>query len=743
MGLSDGFPQFVQNDISPIFAIRFFKPTYHYFIMSIIQRIREKGALISAIVIALALLGFIAMDAFSGRSGLSGGGQSTSVGSVNGEKININEFRQIVGLTEQNMSSQGYPSGEGTTQQAIESAWNQEVNRILQEQEMDKLGLTLSKKEMSDLLYGPNPSPIAKQYMGGQDGSYNPDQVRQTIRQIEKSSNTEQKAQLAQLLKYIEQDRLSQKFNSMLSNTVNAPKWKFEKQNADNSQMASVSYVVKPYSDIIDSTIKITDAEISDYISKNKDRYKQEETRSISYVTFNASPSAADTAEVRDGLLMKKAEMAAATDMVRFLAREGESNYYDGHISGSRIQVPNKDSIFKIPVGQVYGPYLDGGNFTIARMMGVKQMPDTVKVRHILIATMQIDPQTRQEIPVRDSASAAKLMDSVTTLLASGVPFDTVCAKLSEDPGSKDKGGVYENVPTGQMVPKFNDYIFGNPVGTKGVVQTEFGFHYIEILSQKGSSAAYKVAYLTKPILVSSKTDADASGLASQFAGNSPNEKAFNETFEKELKPKGYNKGIGYDIKPSGYDVMGLGVSREFVRKIYAADKGEVLQPEKVGSNYVVAVVTEINKKGTQPVAKARPMVEPVLRNKKKAEIIKKQIGSVSTLEAAATAMGKSIENADSLRISGGSALGYEPRVLGAIFNPANRGKVVPEAIEGQPGVYVIRVNSVIATPVAAGSVAEQRKAEIDRAKQQAAYSSPLQVLREAANIKDNRSKHY
>jgi peptidyl-prolyl cis-trans isomerase D len=132
-----------------------------------------------------------------------------------------------------------------------------------------------------------------------------------------------------------------------------------------------------------------------------------------------------------------------------------------------------------------------------------------------------------------------------------------------------------------------------------------------------------------------------------------------------------------------------------------------------------------------------------VLRNKKKAEIIKKQIGLVSTLEAAATAMGKSIENADSLRISGGSALGYEPRVLGAIFNPANRGKVVPEAIEGQSGVYVIRVNSVIATPVAAGSVAEQRKAEIDRAKQQAAYSSPLQVLREAANIKDNRSKHY
>ena len=36
------------------------------------------------------------------------------------------------------------------------------------------------------------------------------------------------------------------------------------------------------------------------------------------------------------------------------------------------------------------------------------------------------------------------------------------------------------------MVPEFNDFIFGNPVGSKGIVKTEFGYHYIEILSQKG-----------------------------------------------------------------------------------------------------------------------------------------------------------------------------------------------------------------------------------------------------------------
>ena len=69
---------------------------------------------------------------------------------------------------------------------------------------------------------------------------------------------------------------------------------------------------------------------------------------------------------------------------------------------------------------------------------------------------------------VRDSATAKKTIDSIQTAIRSGANFDTLCAKLSEDPGSKDKGGVYENVTSGQMVPEFNDYIFGNPVGSKG-----------------------------------------------------------------------------------------------------------------------------------------------------------------------------------------------------------------------------------------------------------------------------------
>jgi len=232
--------------------------------------------------------------------------------------------------------------------------------------------------------------------------------------------------------------------------------------------------------------------------------------------------------------------------------------------------------------------------------------------------------------------------------------FCVLAKQVSEDPGSKDKGGLYEDVPSGKMTPPFNDYIFLNPTGSKGIVKTEFGFHYIEILSQKGSGPAYKVGYLPKEILSSQETDNKAQEEANQFAGDSRDLKSFEANFEKNLKPKGFVKGIATEIKPADAQVQGVGLARGLVRNIYEAKQGEVLKPERAGEAYIVAVVTDILKEGTQSAAKARPMVEPLLRNKKKAEMLKQKIGKVTTLETAAAALGgKPIETIDSVRMNG------------------------------------------------------------------------------------------
>jgi peptidyl-prolyl cis-trans isomerase D len=712
--------------------------------MSVIQTIRDKGAKISVIFIALALLGFILTDYFSGKARSGGGGGPTTVGSVNGTKIETEQFQKDVDGAEEMMKQQGYPQGASTTQQAVEQAWNQSVNRILLNAEFDKLGMQISKKELGDILYGPNaPEDLKKQFADEATGQYNPVKAKQAIDQMLKDKKTPaaQKEQFSNYITQLEQQRKSEKLNAMFTNSNNVPRWFVEKQNADNSQLAKISLVKESYSSIPDSAVKIEDKEIANYISKHKEDYKQAESRSISYVTFSAAPNAADSAEARNKLLTIKAELDSIKDIEQFLARQGSGSFYNGYISGKSIQIAAKDSIFRTPVGTTYGPYLDGPTYTLAKVIGVRQMPDTVKLRHILVATMQQDQQTGQFYPVRDSLLAKKTIDSIQTVIRNGSNFDSVCAKLSDD-GTKDKGGVYENVYSGQMVAPFNDFIFLNPVGSKGVVKTEFGYHYIEVLSQKGGSPAYKIAYLPTEIVASQETDNTALNKANQFAGDSRDQKSFDETFEKTLKPQGIVKGLGMNIGPNDPQVQGL-VSRTFVKNIYAAKKGEVLKPERIGNDYVVAVVTEVLSEGTKSVASARLSIEPLLRNQKKAEVLKKKIGKVTTLEAAAAVLGKPIETIDSIRMSlkTTSALGYEPKVTGAAFNLSNKGKVVPEALDGINGVYVVRVENISATPVTEGNVADQRKALYQQAKQSGA--NPLNALRSAATIKDKRADRY
>jgi peptidyl-prolyl cis-trans isomerase D len=714
--------------------------------MSLIQDIRDKYAKWAVVAIALSLIGFILMDAFTGRSNMFGN-SSTTVGKINGKSIDYVDFEKKVKSQEDMARQQGQDRGPEARKEYIDNVWNEEVSTKLVTDETDELGILVTVKEMDDYLFGSNPpQDLRQRFVDSATGGYDALAAQQAIAQMKKTARPEDRAQFDQYITALMLNRKFEKYNSLLVNSIYIPKWLVEKQNSDNSLVAKVGYVAVPYTTIPDSSIKISDDEIKDYINKHKKLFEvKEETRSINYVVFNAAPSAKDTNDARTFLESKRVAFDTAGDYETFL-RDNNSpmSFYDGFVSKSAMKQPNKDAILSAPVGTVYGPYVDpgqGGSYLVfSKILAVRNTPDTVKVRHILISTSQRDPQTGQLTPVRDSADARKLTDSVRSLLAAGQSFDSLVVKFSEDPGSKDKGGVYEGVTSGQMTSEFNDYIFTNPVGKVGVVKTEFGFHILEVLSQKGSSQAYKIAYFSTPIVASQETDNVANTEATNFASESRSEKSFNDNFANKLQKKGYTKLVAANIHPNDFNIQSLGVSRELVKEIFEAKKGDVLQPQRVGEAYVVAVVTGVDEAGLQSVATARASVEPVLRNKKKAEQIRKKIGKVTTLEAAATAVGQPVQTADSLRFAGSnSALGFEFRLTGASFNPDNKGKIVPEAIEGQAGVYVLRVDAVsaIASPA---NVEEQRTM---MRMQQRQSVNPIEGLKAAADIKDYRAKFF
>ena len=487
--------------------------------MSFIQDIREKYARWAVVAIALSLLGFILMDAFAGKGSIFSGGPSTIVGKVNGNKIDVKSFNKKVQQREDNKQQQGALT-EADRRGIIDAVWNEIVNQQLLEAELDKLGMRIGNKEVNDILFGANPpQDLKSQFTNSQTGQYDAALAQQQINEMKKRGSVEQRTGFNEYIGQLEFQRAFEKYNSLLVNSINFPKWYMEKQNADKSLVGNISYVKVNYSDsmFVDSTIKISDKEIAAYISKNKDLYKQEESRSVAYVSFSAKPRAADSMEVRGKLLSLKAEFDTTKEIQHFFDREGNrAPYYDGYISGNSILKEIKDSVMALPTGGVYGPYIEGPNYTLVKKVGAKVWPDTVKVRHILIGLTQQD-QSGQQVPLRDTVTAKNLVDSLQLAIKNGSNFDALCIQFSDDPGSKEKGGVYDNVYAGQMVPEFNQFIFDNNTGGKGVVKTQFGYHYIEILSQKGNSPAYKVAYLTRPIIASQETDNIANNDANQF----------------------------------------------------------------------------------------------------------------------------------------------------------------------------------------------------------------------------------
>jgi peptidyl-prolyl cis-trans isomerase D len=702
--------------------------------MSIIQQLRDKSAVLLTGLIALSLIGFLVQDAFIGRSSGLFAGETSSVGSINGTKIDRMQFNDRVRQIEESNRQQGMASNEVMTQNIIESIWNGYIQEELINEQTSKLGLAFTPKEMSELLFSEDaPAEFKQLFTNPNTGAFDVQAAKNWFNNVKKSKKQEEvKMVNDQLIEPLITRSLAEKYTSLLSMGAYVPKWMIEKMNADNSSVASLNYVVVPYTTISDSSIKVTDDEINKYISNHKEEFKQEKTRSIAFVSFDANPSAEDSAAVFNKLAQMKEDFKNSPDARAFVTRNGTGiPYFDGFALKNRLAMDAKDTLVSMPVGSVVGPYLDGGAYVIAKKLETRSVPDSVKVRHILVQVQ--DP--RSGAITRPDSVAKKTADSLFAAIQAGANFGALAAQFSDDQGSKANGGEYNFSTVDLNLAKgFYDFIFYKPTGSNGVIKTEFGYHVMEVLNQKNFDEGYKVAYLSKRIESSEMTDNNASTAATQFAGNSRDLKAFDANVQKN----NLNKRLADNIREMDYSVGDL-ANRQFVKWIYSSKVGTVSEPFDFKNKYVVAVVTGVYDEGVQSAKTARVMVEPILRNQKKAEQIKKKIGTANSLQAIANATGSSVGLVDTLRFGDAFIpnVGPEPKVIGASFNKANQGKV-SAPVAGNSGVFTVQVNSVGAVSNLGIDPEGQRKAMVQQLRQYASYGA-FESLKKAATIKDTR----
>jgi len=701
--------------------------------MAVLSKIRKRSGLL-LLAIGFALLAFVIQDIFnSGMKSIS-----TDVGSVNGKDISFDEFRIKVANTEKNAQN----GQRMTSMQASNQVWNQEVQFALLNAEFEKLGIRVGEKHILEA-FKSDPNIGQNQMFLNAAGKFDLNKFKDYFKEVpngmqmleEQEKNAELRA------KY-------EIYNSLIKGGMYATQTEGKFKYEAESNKVNFDYVMVPFSSVKDSDVKVTDEEITTYMKTKEKKFKSEESRELDYVLISEKPSAADEAEIKknvDALLLESVRYNKETgkndtiqgfrtvaDNADFVNANSDIPFDSTFISKQDLPAEHAEQLFNLPEGEIYGPYMRSDYYCLSKGLG-RKAGAKVKSSHILISWVGAERAQPKEKRTKEQAKA-KADGILAQALANPGMFQMLAMTSSEDPSVQQNGGDMGFISKDTGFAKgYKDFVFSNPVGKIGLAETEFGYHIINITDKQD---AVRLATIAQKIEPSEATNDKMYTQATKFEMD-----AANKDFAKLVKDNKLTSSPAVRVKAIDESFGSLSNQRQIVKWAFEGDTkiGSVKRFEIVNVGHVIAKLKSIAPKGLMSVEEARPQVEPILKNKKKAAKIIAKIkgGSLASIAASNKV---TVMNAVDLTIENPSVpnAGYEPKVVGLAFS--SKVGQVSKPIEGNSGVYVIATKVVTKAPVI-----KKYDDFIAKVKQQAVGNSGrfLQALKEDADIVDNRADFY
>ena len=735
--------------------------------MAIIGKIREKSGLLVGIV-GLALLAFVLGDyqsMFGSSEGVYG------IGLVNGDKVNENNYSILSARVQEQDRAQAEREqkgfGDAEMAGATDKAWNFTVDSILLHKEYEALGISVSDKEFNAYLLATDGFPILQDLasfftdsltgvVSEQSTISGRQKLQETISQLKKSKEVGAKQQWEGTKKYFSDRRKQEKYFALLGQGVYVTKLEAKQEYLAQKEVKNISFVQYLFSDISDTDagIKVSEAEIKAYYEDHKSdkKYKNRmASREVKIFEVAVQPSKKDTAEFSKEIIKLKADFLASTNDSLFVMKESESKMYFGDMRGIAVPQgheksnrfmsypPDYDTIFKLAkIGQLVGPYSMNDKMYISKVIGFT--PSKLKARHLLIAT-------NGSTDTKVLAAKRKTADSLLKVI-NKTNFEALVLKYSDDPGSKDKGGLYENFLEGEMVKEFGGFCANNPVGKIAVVKTDFGFHIIEIM-EKGNSKF--------PVL----TTIERTFGASEETASNKDDEINNLLYKLDQKISKIEDPIkkinlfdtivrkaNYFVRPLVFEdnnpkVYGL-TSEMAEDKVLELAYGEdvtvgtlISYPIKDKNKYVIAIVTAIKEVGEPLYEQVRDQMEKEILIEKKAKRLMNKMSKTKNLAVLAR-NGKTIVS-DAQIIFGNPSIGnsgFEPEIVGALFSAIKDGQTtIP--LKGKTGIYVVKVTKTTKAPITNSYQAEHD--QLLNAAMNVMQNETLGALRKKAEVVDNR----
>ena len=683
--------------------------------MAALGKIRSKGVLLICII-SLGLFAFIAEEAFRSCESSSNDARQ-QVGEVLGEKINVTEFQKLVDeYTEVIKMQQGQDNlNEDQLNQVKDMVWNTYVQTKLIENETKKLGLTVTDAELQNVLTeGTNPMLMQTPFVNQQTGRFDVNALKKFLAEYKAQgqANPQLAKQYDTIYKYwtfiektLRQQLLAQKYQGLFAHCFLSNKVEAQMAFNDQNQESQIQLAALSYSSIDDNKVQISDADLKAKYDEVKGRFKQYvESRDIKYVDVQVKASAADRAALQKEFAGYSQALASATD-ASDVVRKSTSlvNYLGVPVSKDAYPYDIAQRLDSMAVGSTSKVFENNSDNTlnVIKLVSKQLLPDSVQYRQI-----QVAGATAEE--------SAKRADSIYNALKAGADFEVIAKKYGQT-GEKTwlTTRQYQSAPS--LDHNTKDYIMSlNTMSVNELknVALSQGNLIVQVVDRKGMINKYVAAVVKKNVTFSKDTYSAAYNKFSSFV--SANLTA--DAIVKNAAKAGFNVQERKDVTTAEHNLAGIRSTRDAMRWLFDAKKGDVSPLYECGDNdhLLVVVLDNINNVGYRSLddAQVKEYVKGEVLKDKKAEMLMAKLNGVKSV-AAAKAKGANVSTVNQVTFAAPvfvPATGAsEPALSGAVAATA-KGKFCKLPVKGNAGVYVFEVTNKTQRPGKFDAATEMHK---------------------------------
>ncbi|PSQ97300.1 MAG: peptidylprolyl isomerase [Bacteroidetes bacterium SW_9_63_38] len=641
---------------------------------------------------------------------------------VNGNKVSTQRYQNAVEQQRKQFRQQTQRDITPRMEELIrKQAYNQLVNNTLLEQEMKRLGITVTDAEIKNMVFGENPHRIIRQQFADSTGQINY-QLLQNMAQ-----NPQASPQFLRLEQFLEEQRRRDKMNSLIQSTVYVSEEDVEEYHWRQNVSASVKYVAQRYASVSDDSISVTESDLQSYYDNNKEDFKRKKTLTLDYVTLSKTPTAEDTAAVLSDLKKLRGEFKAAENDSLFLEQNAsEWSFTDDYATPDELDESVSSAIYKNPTaGRIAGPVAGGSFAHLVKIRDLKPADGSyIRASHILLKSEEDDPALRERL--------SAIRDSVESGTAS---FAAMARTHSEDQ-SASEGGDLGWFGEGRMVPAFEEAAFdADPGSLVGSIKSKFGYHLIRV--HQRTTKKVQIADLAFSLKPSQSTLSEKKSTLENVAFYASDNSSFEAEAERE------NLTIQQvQAQADQKSVPGIGQSRALPRFMEEAEEGELSDVFELDDKFALVKVTEVKPEGYRPFEDVKAQIRPqVVKQKKKAVLSRRMDAALqsNSFQALPQVLGTQMRTQSNLSFTAESVpgVGADPTFTGTVFG-LDESKT-SGVKEGENAAFVVRVTAMNTPPELTASKRQEIRQTLREERRKQVSNQWLAALKEDATIKDQR----